>query len=75
MNQRHLLLTHLLDRTGCTHRSAPSQTSDFWSLQTMKEPDALFMVDAEYSVVATAAIYLVGGHALLESSHRVHCRK
>lgn len=75
MNQRPLLLTHLLDRTGCTHRSAPSQTSDFWLLQTMTEPDELFLVDAEYSVVPIAAMYLVGGHALLESSHRMQSRK
>lgn len=41
MNKRHLLLTDVLTLTGCTHRSAPSQTSDFWSLKTIMEPDSL----------------------------------
>jgi hypothetical protein len=41
MNKRHLHLTNVLALTGCTHRSAPSQTSDFWSLKTITEPDGL----------------------------------
>jgi hypothetical protein len=82
MNQRRLLLTHLLDRTGCTHLSAPSQTSDFWSLQTMTEPDELFLVGPAYSVAPTAAIYLkadmpywnraIGCSAETRSGHTPH---
>ena len=41
MNTRHLLLTNLLVLTGCTHRSSPCQTSDFWSLRTITESDSL----------------------------------
>jgi len=47
MNKRHLHLTNVLTLTGCTHRSAPSQTSDFWSLKTILEPDGLIFDDSQ----------------------------